>query len=62
MKTLPFLLILFWIIVIMFPDLLSYLLWGFFIFIWFNILFLGLFFKKPTNDNYVKFWKYKIFR
>ncbi len=61
----PFWLILvaFWIILIIFPEILAYLLGGFFIFLWVNIL---IFFRninsKKSGENYVKFWKYKIYR
>jgi hypothetical protein len=61
MKILPVFLIVFWIIIVMMPEILAYLIWGLFIFIWLNLL---LFFRKAKsmNENYVKFGKYKIFR
>ncbi len=53
----------FWIVLIVFPDILAYLLWWFFIFLWINIL---IFFRalnsKKSGENYVKFGKYKIYR
>lgn len=61
MRIFPLALIIFWIIIILAPAILAYLLGWLFVFIWLNILiFFG--FKKKNNDNYVKFWKYKIFR
>ncbi len=57
------LLVVFWVTLIVFPDILAYLLWGFFIFLWINIL---IFFRaiksKKSENNYVKFGKYKIYR
>lgn len=61
MKIFPIALIIFWIIIIKFPEILAYLIWGFFIFIWFNIL-LFFWFRKNSEENYVKFGKYKIYR
>jgi hypothetical protein len=64
MKLLPISLIIFWIIIIAYPEILAYLLWGFFIFIWINMLaFFWIFNKKSKSwENYVKFWNYKIYR
>lgn len=61
MKTLPVLLIVFWFIIILAPEILAYLIGGFFIFVWLNML---IFIKKVkwSKEDYVKFWKYKIFR
>lgn len=62
MKIFAFILILFWIIVIVNPDIIAYLIWGLVIFIWINILFFSLFVKKERKETFVKFWDYKIFR
>jgi len=69
MKLIPIFLIIFWIIIISAPEILAYLLWGFFVFLWINGLLLwGLFNKmkgkswKPQWDDYVQFGKYKIFK
>ncbi len=64
MKILPISLIIFWIIVIAAPEILAYLLWWFFIFIWINMLAFFWIFKKKDKDweKYVKFWNYKIYR
>ncbi len=61
MKIFPYALIIFWIIIILAPAILAYLIWWFFIFVWINIL---AFFQnvKWKDDNYVKFGKYKIYR
>jgi len=61
MKTIPISLIIFWIIIIIFPKIIAWLIWWFLIFVWINIL---IFMKvqKKWKDDYVKFWKYKIFR
>lgn len=63
MRIFPIWLIIFWIIIILAPEILAYLIGGFFIFIWLNIL---IFFKwiksKKDGSDYVKFWNYKIFR
>ena len=64
MRILPIALIIFWIIIILAPEILAYLLGWFFIFIWLNMLaFFWLFNKKSeSGENYVKFGKYKIYR
>lgn len=63
MKIFWILLIIFWIIVIIFPEVLAYLIWGFIIFIWINTLILAwLFSKSNSKEEYIKFWKYKIYR
>lgn len=65
MKLIPIALIIFWIIVIAAPEILAYLLWWFFIFLWINGLILsGIFSKMKSGgkENYVKFGKYKIYR
>lgn len=58
----------FWTLIIIFPDLIWILIGSFLIFIWFNMLFLGSimwtnknnFFNK--NQWYTQWWKYKIFK
>jgi hypothetical protein len=69
MKLLPIFLIIFWIILIKFPEFLSLILWWLFIFLGLNgLMILWLFNKmkknsgKPNGDDYVQFWKYKIFK
>ena len=65
MRLIPISLIIFWIIIITAPEILAYLLCGFFVFLGINGLILwGLFSKakKGGDDNYVKFGKYKIYR
>jgi len=61
MKPIPVALIIFWIILIKFPEIIAYLIWGLLIFIWVNMLIFMRAVKKWKQD-YVKFWKYKIFR
>jgi len=64
MKLFPIALIIFWLIIIAAPEILAYLLWGFFIFIWLNMFAFFWMFKKkwPKWEDYVKFGKYKIYR
>lgn len=65
MKLFPLILIGFGAIIIAFPEFLSFLIGGFFIFIGVNMLFLSAAFGKKRSQNgesYVKFWNYKIFR
>ena len=63
MKTFPVILILIWIVIIAIPEIISYILWWLFIFIWLNMLFIFKGFKSKWNkEEYVKFWKYKIYR
>jgi hypothetical protein len=62
MRLFPIWLIAFWTILIIFPELVGYLLWWFLIFIWINIL---IFFRWKSwkwKEDYVKFGKYKIYR
>ncbi len=61
MRLFPIFLIVFWVIILIAPEIIAYLIWGFFIFIWLNIL---LFIRpiKWEKESYVKFWNYKIFR
>ena len=69
MKLIPIALIIFGIIIIAAPEILAYLLWGLFIFLWINgMIIWGLFNKmknksgKPSWEDYVKFGKYKIYK
>lgn len=68
MKLVPIFLIIFWIIIIAAPEILAYLLGGFFIFLGINGLILGGLFSKAKNssaqhgDDYVQFGKYKIYK
>lgn len=63
MRVVPIWLIVFWIIIILAPAILAYLIGWFFIVLWMNIL---IFFKnvnwKKDWKDYVKFGNYKIFR
>ncbi len=61
MKIFPFFLIFFWIIIIIFPEIIAYLIGWLMIFIGLNIL---LFMRtvKKWKESYVKFGNYKIFR
>ena len=61
MRIFPIALIIFWVIIILSPEILAYLVGWFFIFVWVNILFF-FWFKKNNKENYVKFGKYKIYR
>ena len=56
-------LITFWLINIVFPDFIAYIIWGASVFFWISIL-LGssIWPKKANGENYVKVWDYKIFR
>lgn len=64
MKPFAIFFILFWIIVIIFPKFLAYLIGGFFVFIWISMLSVWSMFnsKKNKEENYIKFGKYKIYR
>jgi uncharacterized membrane protein HdeD (DUF308 family) len=54
----------FGILVIAFPNLLAYLIWGFFIFLGINIIVIAIIFnkKKGKKDDYVEIGGYKVFR
>jgi len=65
MKPIAIILIIFWTIIIIMPEIIAYLLWWALIFIWLNMLFIWLALKKKAGfakEDYVKFGKYKIFR
>lgn len=69
MKLIPIAWIIFGIIIIAAPEILAYLLWGLFIFLWINGLIIwGLFSKmkkksgKPNDEDFVQFGKYKIYK
>jgi len=65
MKFIPVLLIIFWIVILIAPEILAYLIGWFFIFIWLNMLVFTWVFMwkwKASKENYVKFGKYKIYR
>lgn len=53
-----------WIVIINFPDIISYIIWGLLLFFWLNILFAKYLFNKASKsgESYVKFWNYKIFK
>lgn len=42
---------LFGLIIIIFPEIIAFLLWGFFLFLWLNILFFNLSVKNNINKN-----------
>jgi hypothetical protein len=69
MKFAGIFLVVFWILIISYPEFLSYLIWGFFLFIGLNIVLFNLSLsgmkKKWKTDNrwsFFKFWKYKIYK
>lgn len=64
MKAFGFFFILFGFAVVIFPQILSYIIWWVFVFIWINFLFIARAFsgKNKWKDNYVKFGNYKIYR
>jgi len=54
-----------WIVIITWPEIIAYILWGLLLFFWLNILFAKyVFFSKwkQKEENYVKFWSYKIYK
>lgn len=50
-----------WVLIIIFPNLISYFIWGLLLLIWINLIILK-FLSKKTQDSYIKFWKYKIYK
>ncbi len=64
MKILWTSLIAFWIIIILFPAILVFLIWWFFIFVWVNIIASSIYLNKTAKnqEEYIKFGKYKIYR
>ena len=68
MKTAGIFFSLFWVIIILYPEFLAYLIWGFFLFLWLNIL---IFSYKMNNisqvnmderGSFIKIGKYKIYK
>lgn len=56
-------LIIFWIIIVKFPEIISYLIWWFMVFVGINIIISKyLFFRQKSGKDYVAFWKYKIYK
>lgn len=56
-------LIIFGVIIILAPEIIAYLLWGFMIFLGINIFISKyVFFRKKSGEDYVAFWKYKIYK
>lgn len=65
MKVIAIFLIVFWIIIIVFPKILAILIWGFFVFIWVNLFFISRAYSKGWSKwkwDYVKVGKYKIYK
>lgn len=55
-------LLVFWLIIIFFPEIIAYLIGWFFVFIWLNML-VFFWWKKTWGDwSYVQFWNYKIYK
>lgn len=52
------------IIIIVYPQIIAYILWGLLLFFWLNILFAKFMFSKSSKswENYVKFGNYKIYK
>ena len=53
-----------WIIIIAYPQIIAYMIWGLLLFFWANILFAKYLMQKNSKnwENYVKFWNYKIYK
>lgn len=69
MKFMGIFLIIFWLIIIAYPEFLAYLIWGFFLFIGLNIVLFNLGIKAmkkwnntDTRGNFFNFGKYKIYK
>lgn len=69
MKFAGIFLVVFWILIINYPEFLSYLIGGFFLFVGLNIVLFNLSLssmKKKWNSDerwsFFKFWKYKIYK
>ena len=69
MKFIGIFLSLFGIIIILYPQFLAYLIWGFFLFLGLNIILFNLsmnqknsFSNVDERGSFVKIWKYKIYK
>ena len=53
-----------WLTIIIYPQIIAYLIWGLLLFFWINILITNFFFFKKNKNwkDYVSFWKYKIYK
>jgi len=64
----PTWLIIFGLLVILFPKLIAYIIWGFILFIWLNAWYISYKlnkakkYKKENEKEFIKFWEYKIYR
>lgn len=52
------------VIIIAYPQIIAYMIWGLLLFFGINILLAKYLFFKNTKwwENYVKFWNYKIYK
>lgn len=52
------------VIIITWPQIIAYMLWGLLLFFWLNIIFTSFLLSKnkKQGSNYVKFWNYKIYK
>ncbi len=52
------------LIIIMYPQIIAYMIWGLLLFFWLNILLAKYMLTKKTKtgESYVKFWNYKIYK
>jgi hypothetical protein len=52
------------VIIIAYPQIIAYMIWGLLLFFGINILLAKYLFSKNTKwwENYVKFWNYKIYK
>lgn len=63
MNKLGLFLLIFWITLIVFPDIIAYILWWVLVFFGLNmILFFSWFKWKASQKDYVQFWNYKIYK
>lgn len=64
MKGFAIALMVFWAVIILFPAILVFLIWGFFIIAWLNLFVFvkQVHGKKKDEKDYIKFWDYKIYR
>lgn len=53
-----------WVVILVWPEIIAYIIGFILIWIWTQILFMKYLFSKSNNSksNYVSFWKYKIYK
>ncbi len=52
----------FWVLIVVFPDALAYLVWGFFILLWLNIIIWAFIIKSKAKKDWIHIAWYKVYK